>query len=207
MESDSRRARLTLGAVCIGLLVLGAVQGRRLDELDDAEKFYRWLVLGSTTTRVDGTLEYFDSARTKEALDDEFFLEVSDAAESYLPEIPLGEEDYDGDGEAFSKIIRAAFHEDDKALWRFARSGEAGVLRDRFVAYRAAGDLQSVNRDLTAANLYDQGDDQYTIGVSSLFFGFRKVAANFLWLEVDKYWHQGQMHRMVPLMRSCVMRS
>src|SRR5690606_4545643 len=29
-------------------------------------------------------------------------------------------------------------------------------------------------------------------------------AANLVWLEVDRYWHKGQMHRMLPLMKTCV---
>ncbi len=42
------------------------------------------------------------------------------------------------------------------------------------------------------------------VNIFNLFFGFRKLAANFVWLEVDRYWHQGDMFRMIPLMRTCV---
>ncbi|HNT88768.1 MAG TPA: hypothetical protein PKL84_12980, partial [Candidatus Hydrogenedentes bacterium] len=39
----------------------------------------------------------------------------------------------------------------------------------------------------------------------NVFVGFRKVAANFVWLQVDKYWHMGMTHRMLPLMKTTVM--
>ena len=77
-------------------------------------------------------------------------------------------------------------------------------IRDSFLAYRDAGLLQSVGTQFNVAQLYGSNDQSFGVGVTSLFFGFRKLSANFLWLQVDKYWHLGQVHRMVPLMRTTV---
>lgn len=205
MRKTQPKVHAAFAAVLVGLLAVGAVQGRRLDNITDAEAFYRWMLQAATNYRLEGTLEYVDTARTNEPMDDELFQDVSAAAESFLPEVEVDEEDRGDNGELHSKLVRAVRHEHDDALWAFARSSASADVRQKFHEYQEDNLLQSVTQQLDSSSLYEDSDEgRYTVGVSSLFFGFRKVAANLLWLEVDKYWHQGQMHRMVPLMRTTV---
>jgi hypothetical protein len=205
MKNSQSKVHAAFAAVLVGLFVIGAVQGRRIDGITDAEAFYRWMLQAATNYRLEGTLEYIDTARVDEPLDDEFFAEVSAAAEQVLPEVEVDEEDRNDAGEAYSKLIRAVRHELDDDLWAFARSSASDELRQTFKEYQQENLLQSTTQQLDTSSLYEDSDEgRYTVGVSSLFFGFRKVAANLLWLEVDKFWHQGNMHRMVPMMRTTV---
>ena len=61
-----------------------------------------------------------------------------------------------------------------------------------------------------AQKLYYAKDIQYAqaqasgVSIFNLFFGFRKVAANFVWIQVDRYWHMGLIYRMYPSMLTCV---
>lgn len=187
------------------LMALGSLQGNRIGNLRDSERFYRWLLNASTQMRLGDSLVFDSSPDLPEAMDDLLYGEVRDLAERLLPEFPIdGEEDYDANGDLFPKLIRAARLKEDDAIWAMARGPETDELRADFHTYLNEGRLQSVGTQFSAATLYAQKNQVYGVGVSSLFFGFRKVAANFVWLQVDKYWHEGQMHRMVPLMRTCV---
>ena len=39
---------------------------------------------------------------------------------------------------------------------------------------------------------------------SICFSGSEKSRRNLIWIEVDRFWHQGNMYRMITLMRTCV---
>jgi tetratricopeptide (TPR) repeat protein len=75
-------------------------------------------------------------------------------------------------------------------------------LRTEFVTALREGRITSLGSTLGVEGFYaTQGAN---VSLANMFFGFRKMAANLVWLEVDKYWHKGEMHRMIPLMKTCV---
>ncbi|MDX9975583.1 MAG: hypothetical protein RBU21_21535 [FCB group bacterium] len=106
----------------------------------------------------------------------------------------------------------------DRAIWKLARGPELAKQRKEFLEYRRQGRLASLGTAFSAGDIYARdpgtsadgqtistaGIDDQTVSMTQLFFGFRKMAANLLWLQVDKYWHAGMLHRMVPLMKTCV---
>lgn len=188
-----------------GVLALGAVQGNRVTHIREAETFYRWLVSTSTQYRMGQSLEFRDGATTVEPLDDEIFAQALEQAEAALPAIsPPEGEDAASDAAAAPKLVRAVQVEADDAVWDFARGAAAAPVRTAFFDAYRAGRLHSVGTQLNTADLYEEDAMTYGAGLSSLFFGFRKVAANFIWMQVDQFWHAGQYHRMVPLMRTVV---
>ena len=91
----------------------------------------------------------------------------------------------------------------DDALWDLATDSRLVETKRKYQDYAAQGLLQSVGPGFSLGALYD-AQDQQRVGVPSLFFGFRTLAANFLWMQVEKFWHEGQMHRMLPLMQTSV---
>ena len=90
----------------------------------------------------------------------------------------------------------------DIALWNLAQSTEAGPLRKELWDAHRDGRVAAFGTQLGIAGLYQDRGTQ--ISLANMFFGFRKMAANLIWLEVDRFWHKGQMHRMLPLMKTCV---
>ncbi|MBM3290253.1 MAG: hypothetical protein FJY92_08895, partial [Candidatus Hydrogenedentes bacterium] len=90
----------------------------------------------------------------------------------------------------------------DQALWALAQSADAGALRKELWAAHRDGRVAAFGTQLGVAGLYQERGTR--ISLANMFFGFRKMAANLVWLEVDRFWHKGQMHRMLPLMKTCV---
>lgn len=186
-------------------MAVGSFQGSRIADLRDSEIFYRWLVNASTQVRLGDSLVFDTSPDLPEPMDDRLFEDIAAVAERLLPELPIdGEEDYDEDGVLFPRLVRAARLGEDDAVWDLASDDETAELKADFIAYLGKGQIQSAGTQFTAAALYSGEDQVYGVGVSSMFLGFRTVAAGFVWQQVDRYWHEGQMHRMVPLMRTCV---
>lgn len=88
--------------------------------------------------------------------------------------------------------------EQDWEIWNLVRGRELDGERAAFLEHVR-------NRELLFAQGIDVIEAQASgVNLFNLFIGFRKVAANFLWLQVDRYWHAGMMFRMIPLMRTCV---
>ena len=190
-----------------GVLALGAFQGNRVTHVREAETFYRWLLSTSTQYHMGQSLEFRDGSVSEEPLDDEIFEQAVERAETALPEIPVTADAAPEAEEASTprpKLVRAVRAQADDAVWDFARSAQAAPVRAAFFDALEAGRLQSVGTQLNTADLYERDALTYGAGLSSLFFGFRKVAANFIWMQVDTFWHAGQYHRMVPLMRTVV---
>jgi len=92
----------------------------------------------------------------------------------------------------------AADPENDWQLWQLSRTGKAEEVREQFLDYARNRELRYATNIAYVDTL--AGD----VNIFNVMFGFRKVAANFIWLQVDRYWHQGMMHRMIPLMWTCV---
>ena len=199
------RTNIAISLLIVILLAIGGAQGNRIDNIQASETFYRWIIAASTHLRMQPTLEYRDSTMKAEPMDDELFAELVSLTESKMPDFPVDDEkDIGRNGEPFPRLVRAVRQNEDKLIWKFAMSQEARSIRDSFFEYRNAGLLQSVGTQFKVAHLYGGKDQSFGVGVTSMFFGFRKLSANFLWLQVDKYWHAGQVHRMVPLMRTTV---
>lgn len=188
----------------LALLVLGAIQGARIDGMRDTETFYRWVVGAALQSRLGATLEPNKAPNEPEPMDDELFAKVLELAEARLPDLPTEEDDFDYEGNPHPVLLRAARQEEDDLIYDLVASSEATPLREEFFTHLKAGLLQSGGTQFTTASLYDPETQVEGVGLTSLFFGFRKVAANFLWMQVDTYWHTGELHRMVPMMRTTV---
>lgn len=204
MKRDARGAQLAVLAVAVLFLALGAVQGNRLGHMRDVERFYRWVVTASTFSTFGETLEGEKAAGT-EPLDDELFAEIEALAEQALPaDITVEEADRNALGEPRPKLVRAVRQGRDKDVYALLSGAQARPLLDKFDGHLRENKLISVGTQFTATEMYGGEAPTQGVGLTSLFFGFRKLAANFLWLNVDTAWHAGQMHRMVPIMRTTV---
>jgi tetratricopeptide (TPR) repeat protein len=229
-----RSSNLTVGIAFFVLMGLGTLQGARVTHLREASVFYEWLISASTQVRFDGVVGAVSIADTMvegekndEYKDQELFDRLVEATEERLPEIPLREDlDFDGEGNAHPRLVRylashltesddsdgakgtpklktAAQYARDKLVWQFAKSGESEALRTDFLTYLAEGKLLGMGSQMAMSDMY--ADPNAPISVGNMFFGFRKMAANLLWLEVDKLWHKGELYKMVPLMNTTVM--
>lgn len=200
-----RMPRLTLSLLFVVFMALGSYHGKVLDDLQDSEVFYRWLLNSATQMRLVGTLDLDTAADLPDSIDDDLFERTALAAEGFLPDWEEidPERDYNRDGTLRSKLIRAVRLEEDEWIWDFARDAGTEELRTEFLEHARNGRIRSLGSQLDLSTIY--GESQVPgVGASTFLFGFRKLAANFTWLQVDKYWHEGQMHRMVPLMKTCV---
>ncbi len=204
MAANKRGAQLAVLAATVLFLALGAMQGNRLSHILDSERFYRWAVTASTFSMFGETLEGEKAAGT-EPLDDELFAEIEALAEEHLPnDIAVEDADRNALGEPRPKLVRAVRQGRDKEVYALLTSPQARPLLVKFESYLRDNQLISVGTQFTAKDMYGGDGQTESVGLTSLFFGFRKLAANFLWLNVDTAWHAGQMHRMVPIMRTTV---
>ncbi|MBI4559760.1 MAG: hypothetical protein HY706_19390 [Candidatus Hydrogenedentes bacterium] len=209
---------LLLGILFAATLALAALQGRRVDHLRDSERFYRWIVAAAGQFRLFGEVATdtspaeADLEQPKEMKDEALFADVVQAIESDVgvPEPPSTKDDFDKDNKPYAKlvrVVRAAGEAGDgsrvfdAALWKYASAPKAAPQRREFLTYLRNGQLASLGTQFGASDLYSS---EGSINLSNLFFGFRKMAANLLWLQVEKYWHQGMLYKMVPIMKTTV---
>lgn len=182
-------ANLAIAVVFILTLAVGGALGRNLTHLRESEAFYRWILAAATNERL-----FQDSEQ--EYRDDELITRIVPVAERDLPEIEVTQE---AQGRNTNKLVRAAAHaEYENDLWNLARGVALAAERKDFLGFARDRKLQF------AAGIAYADAQASGVNVFNLFFGFRKIAANLVWLEVDRYWHQGMMHRMIPLMKACV---
>lgn len=190
---DNASAHIKLAAVVVFFMVLGSLQGRDLTHVREAEAFFRWLNAAATNERVFNDETQADTAD----LDTTLYQEAIAAAEPLLGDVPAPADA--GDDKCTSKICLMASHpEYDDQLWAVVRSAELKPVRDHFLKL-VREDKLAFAKGIAYAEAQQSG-----VNVFNLFFGFRKVAANFLWLQVDHFWHQGMYWRMIPLMKTCV---
>ncbi len=188
-----RFPRLTLALVFALLMALGAVQGRRVRHLRESEAFYRWLQAAAVNERL-------FQEEAGENRDAELFAQCN-AVAGELQELAReaaarGAAEGGDDLSAIAEV--SGSHENDRRLWDIARSAELAAPRAEFLKLAKENKLRFA-RDIAYAEAQQGG-----VSVFNLFFGFRKVAANFVWIQVDRFWHQGNMYRMVALMKTCV---
>ncbi|MCC6699622.1 MAG: hypothetical protein IT365_28610 [Candidatus Hydrogenedentes bacterium] len=215
---------LTLGLLLVLVLIAASAQGRRVSHLRDCDRFYRWMLSACTQVRIFGipgtTIEGADET---EGVDARLFRQLIEKSDPVLPDIPVGERDYDQNGDPYPKIVRfTAVPPDpeadtaekegliqtpeqisrDQQLWALALSSDMAPLRAEFLTALREGTLTSSGSQLHLSGLYEERGT--TVSLANMFLGFRKMAANLVWLEVDKLYHKGVMHRMLPLMKTCV---
>ncbi len=210
-------------------LGLGAFQGGRVQRLRDAESFYRWIYSASTQVRLFGEPGHVPEGEDpKKYRDEQLFADLVAQTDSLLPELPEAETDYDQNKNLLPKIVRfitvpkdpeaekstlergTIISEEqirrDREMWAYAQGPELAALRADYLSAAREGRVSSVAL-LNPLDLYQsKKDDAYKgqVSLANIFFGFRKMAANLVWLEVDRFFHKGMIHRMVPLMKTCV---
>lgn len=220
----NKNPHLQLGLLFVIAVLLGAFFGTRVDHITESEDFYKWLISASTQIRLNQTLETLASeqsdSKTIEYKDKELFDAVSKKAEEQLPDMVQE----DPEESKLPKLVQYAVpppklvevgHGSDMflpdpveqrkrltALWKFAKSRELAPERALFKQYLRNKQLASVGSQFDIDAIYGGGD--ISVSLTNLFFGFRKMAANLLWLESDKYWHQGEYYKMLPVMHATV---
>lgn len=174
-------------AVVLIFLALGAVQQNRVHHMREAKSFYRWIQAAATNERI-------LKSRADEYVDDELYAEVEQVANPLLAGNVPSDAPAADDASLLSRLV--ADVDNNGIIWDFARSDEAAPLREKFL------DTARKNQLLFAKNL-DLADAQAkNVSLFNMFFGFRKIAANLLWIEVDRNYRVGQVHRVIPMMKT-----
>ena len=193
----------------IALLLISSKQGHRVNDLRESESFYRWIIAASALTRMGDPLEP-DAGVAEESMDDELFAELEPLAETILIDYEVDPKYDEKDGKINSRLLRAVRIMDDEAIWALACSPELAALKNDFLKYRSAQLIQSAGITFGITDIYDGSDTSKVstsvpgVGLTSMFFGMRTLSANLLWLKVDTFWHTGELHRMIPMMHTCV---
>lgn len=200
----SNRAKL-LPIAFIALLAASSLQGQRIESIRNSEAFYRWTISVASLTRLGDTLEPDQTANGPEAMDDEVYAHLTKFADDLLPDYEVDPKyDLNAEGNPLGRLERAVRQAHDADIWSFLNKAELAPLKQDFLNYRKNRQIQSIGSQFSAGTMYGANGQGDGVGLTGLFFGFRTLAANFLWLQVDTFWHQGELHRMVPLMRTCV---
>lgn len=182
---------LRMAALVLVLIVVGAWFGGALVHQREAKSFYRWIQAAATNERI-------LQSRADEYSDDELYHEVESVADAYLAgkvasqaaaEVPSA-----SDTSLLSRLV--ADINNNALIWDFAESDAAAGLRKKFL------DSARANQLLFSRNLDIADAQARNVSLFNVFFGFRKVAANLLWIEVDRNYRIGQIHRVIPMMRT-----
>jgi len=194
---------LTLGFVVLVLCAVSVYQGQRVSHLQDCETFYRWILGAADHMRLEGTLLDYSDTDASKKLDDVVFAEIAEAMAPRLPDVPVDEErDYDQQGNLKPKLIRVLKGgENDRLIWDLARSEALAPVRERFLQALRAREIEPTIGSVNMAQAYE---DDAGVNLANVFLGFRKLAANLVWLKVDRFYHQGMTYRLLPLMKTCV---
>ncbi len=204
MPSGARGTQLGLLALAAVFIALGSIQGARLDRMREIERFFRWVVTAATFSTFGETLEH-DTSGDVEPMDDELFAEIAALAEGSLQgTLETGDNDLDAQGNPRPKLVRAAQQGLDQDIYDLLAGPAAAPLAAKFAEYSAEKRLVSLGTQFATKDLYGKDSQAEGVGLTSLFFGFRKLAANFLWMQVDTAWHSGEMHRFLPMMKTTV---
>lgn len=197
-----RYQKLALAGAMVLILLLAAGQGRRVRHLRESEAFYRWMLAAAVNER----LFQDESGQFK---DKELFEQCNAASQSLAGLVPAvtaahkEEPKTEGappaaDPGTVSQIGQASQeYKNDPRIWALARSSELASPRAAFQTLARSRQLRFA-QDIQYAEAQESG-----VGLFNLFFGFRKVAANFIWIQVDRFWHQGENYRMIALMKTC----
>ncbi|MFP6583294.1 MAG: hypothetical protein VCD00_12175 [Candidatus Hydrogenedentota bacterium] len=201
---SSMRAKLMPVGFVI-LILISSWLGNRINTIKDSEAFYRWTISAASLTRLGDTLEPDKSLDVPEAMDDEIYAQLVSLADTALPDYEADPDlDLDPEGNVTSRLARAVRQSHDMDVWALINDPTVADLKQQFLDFRTAHQIQSMGIQFSADTMYSNDTQASGVGLAGLFFGFRTVAANFLWMQVDTFWHNGELHRMVPLMKTCV---
>lgn len=192
-----KKANIILSFLFVIFVILGAYQGRNVEFYRECEAFYRWILAVGTQERLFQASE--GEQKTGKFVDLQLFDKVSEKAIPLLQNEEMIRDSIDNTlsySENFANIIGDISN--DPIIWKITTKKEMEELRKEFLKNLRGGKIE-FSRNITYAEAQESG-----VNIFNLFFGFRKIAASLIWLEVDRYWHQGLLYRMVPLMRTCV---
>jgi len=168
-------------AVAALLATMGMLQ-HSIDELNNADAFYRWMI--ARETRIAIAIESTVAEPVSE--ENEFFERVrtegSKLAAKRWPSV--------------TDIMSEQATPQQK--WDIVWSDAFRDLRMEFASLLRNGKLTGVKG---AIEWQEQGVGQH---LGALLLGFRTAVADLLWLKVDEYWHEGNIHRMLPMMYTVV---
>lgn len=183
--------KIAIVAFIVLAFAAGTVLNARLRHLRESEAFYRWILAAAVNER----LFHDESEQDHDAA---LFNRCTAVVET-LPEFAYLPEPDQSNTMTLSALSRVASnYAQDERIWGLAQSEKVADIREDFLRLARERKLRFA-QDIQYAEAQAGG-----VNVFNLFFGFRKVAANLLWIEVDRYWHQGNTYRMITLMRTCV---
>lgn len=184
---------ITLGILLAVFTAIGAIQGQRLDRLFEADAFYQWMVAAATNER-------FNWEEAADHDDPALYKEVVAATEPMLDKAVITDSE-----PGLSRLSLAIKErENDGLIYGLAKSHTLDPLREQFLD-KLRDDKLYYTQTVSYKKVIGGMEGQGSVSIFNLFFGFRKVAANFVWLQVDRYWHMGHLYKMVPLMKTCVL--
>ncbi len=216
-----QRANFILGLLLAAVIALGVLQGNQVNHLRDSDRFFNWILSAANQYRLQGSLkpqvELPDGVVSK---DQELFESIEAAIEQSLPDLP---DTGSADGK-LPKLVQYAIAPEAKqtseegseldapdpeeeqnrleALWEVLKSPALKQQRHDFETYLRNKQLISIGSQFDISQIYSNEDT--LVSLSNIFFGFRKMAANLLWLQADKMWHKGEYYRMIPVMKTTV---
>jgi hypothetical protein len=167
---------ILLAVLLAAALALGSIQGRRIGRLRDSEMFYRWILAEATQYRLfPGFKAPGAEPEEQNMMDRPLFREILDVTEKVLP----GQNVTDEKGNPLKKLIAVTSDESqDKVVWDVVRSGALAKQQADFLKYLREKKLASVASEFDPNAVY--GEQRANVGIGNIFFGFRKVAANFV---------------------------
>ena len=187
---------LSIALILLILVSVASVQGRQIHNTRAAQAFYHWILSASTNERL---VDSWNPDYNDQLLMEQVVASTEAASAQGSLNLPaLSQEERTFDGREISLVSALASDvENNDVIWRIARNRELRDVRANF--------LDEVrNRNLQFAQNIEYADALAgEVNLMNLFLGFRQLAANFIWLQVDRYWHQGMVHRMIPLIRTC----
>jgi len=83
--------------------------------------------------------------------------------------------------------------------WRIIHNPDFEPLYERFLQ------LARESKVTLTEGLIEWSNPDVSANVGALVLGFRKLAADMLWLKFDQYWHTGLYQRMLPIMETVVL--
>ncbi|MBX3176974.1 MAG: hypothetical protein KF886_06430 [Candidatus Hydrogenedentes bacterium] len=186
---------ITLAGLITIVTLLGAIQGQRLDRLFEADAFYKWMTAAATNER-------FNWEEATDHEDPELYRKVVEASAPLLADVDTSAV---AAPEGTSRLSLALSEQENaRIVYELAKGREMRDLRAEFLE-KLRKDRLYYTQDLTYQKVVAGMEGEGSVSIFNLFFGFRKVAANFIWLQVDRYWHMGHLYKMVPLMKTCVL--
>jgi tetratricopeptide (TPR) repeat protein len=183
-----------MALVIAACIAVGALQGARLRDTRESEAFYRWIRAAAVAARFDWTDDISQDEEGRDYADSTFFSSITEKTNDALPA-----HEREGESNAGRLALYADGMEHADLVWETTAGPVLREEREQFLQLAKNGELYYA-RDIDYVKILE-GD----VGLFQMFLGFRKVAANFIWLEVDRLWHQGVIHRMIPLMKTCVL--